>query len=94
MAKNTLAELKRRLQVGAQLVCLEHTLWPKHVGMDHTILTVKTNGYFYTSTRDTLSKRFWCDMPKAKDLQWIDANTFRVSLGHEHYKVMAFCTKE
>jgi hypothetical protein len=86
----TLADLKRRLQVGVHLICKEQTFLPQNVGMDQTIIKVQTNGYYCTSTRYPNSKRLWVDMPKASDLQWLDADTFKVNLGRGHHKVMAF----
>jgi hypothetical protein len=74
----TLADLKRKIVVGTELLCTIHYK-PKHEGHVRTVTKVQGNGFFFE--QEGSDGRFWSPYPKAADLEWLDDETFAVTAG-------------
>ena len=91
----TLADLKRRIVPGVRLRCISNTYRPM---LDGTIREVsRTQGNAFTWIQVESSgvgqKESWTYYPKARGLQWLDDNTFRLQLNEkrpEHTVTLAF----
>lgn len=67
-----LADLKRRIQPGAQLVCVDH--WKReYVGQVRTIIKAQGNGYSFRQGQDAIC---WSYYDKAKCFTFPDADTY------------------
>jgi hypothetical protein len=75
----TLADLRRRLQPGDRLKCLEHTRDPRHVGLVRLILKVQQDGVLYADA--TTGVRGYLMFPRAKDLVWLTDHVFQFNEG-------------
>jgi hypothetical protein len=75
----TLADLRRRLQPGDLLKCLEHTRNPQHVGTVRCILKVQQDSVL-TADAATRARRYLM-FPRAKDLVWLTDHVFQFNEG-------------
>lgn len=79
MEIKTLAALKRIIQPGVRLRCIENTYRPDLNGKDRTVTRVQTNGFYWRP--DEWAKRdSWTPYPKA-NLFTFEGDTFKFSLG-------------
>lgn len=91
----SLATLKRRIQVGTKLVCIQNTLRPVLDGEYREVIKVQTNGFWWRTAIMAPGKRAWTDYPKAAGITWMDETTVRLSLGttkdgREHFVELRF----
>lgn len=75
----TFADVKRRMVVGQRLFTVQNTYVTKLTGTTRTVTRVQGNGYWYRVDGD--SRDGFTPYPKAAAFTFIDANTFRMSLG-------------
>ncbi len=97
MAKHTVADLKRRIQVGTRLRCLQNTYVPTLTGTERTVTQIQSNGYWFHREGAGATPRAWMDFPKASQVTWLDADTFRIQLDSarpERYVELQFLPAE
>lgn len=76
----SLAALKRRMKVGAKLLCVENTKRPELNGRFREVVKVQTNSFAWVHDDDGGDKRSWTDYPKATGLMWLDEHTFKIDM--------------
>lgn len=76
----SLAALKRRMQVGKVLLCVENTKRPELNGRRREIVKVQGNSFAWVHEGEQESKRSWTDFPQAKGLTWLDEHTFKIDM--------------
>lgn len=86
----TLADIKRRIAVGTRLRCVENTLRPTLNGTDREVVRVLTIAFTWKQDNDPNPRPSWTHYPKASGVKVIDANTFALSLGGEHWVTLQF----
>lgn len=88
----TWADIKRRVQVGTVMECVENTLFPDLLnGSRRTITKVQTQAWrFDWNPNGGESQAAWLPFPAAKDVSIIDADTFQIALGPDHHLTLRF----
>lgn len=72
-----LAEIKRHIQVGSKVLCVENTYRPELNGRERTIVKTQTNAFVWS---DGVESRSWTRYPKASGVRSVDATTFDLNL--------------
>jgi hypothetical protein len=81
----SLAELKRTIQVGTRLRCIENTYRPELNGKTRIVTRIQTNGFWWKHEK-TDEHESWTHYPKAQ-LFTFDGDTFQFSLGRDEHSV-------
>ena len=74
----TLADLRRRIAVGMRLLCIENTYRPELNGRVREITRARASLFYWKNPGDAQDST--THLPKASELQWVDADTFRIDL--------------
>lgn len=75
----TLADIKKRLTVGRQMLCVQNTYRPDLNGTTRTITRVLTNQIVWVNTTGD-TRPSWTRWPSAKNFTFHDADTFSFKL--------------
>ena len=86
----TLADIKRRIAVGTRLKCVENTLRPVLNGTTREVKRVLTVAFTWSQEGEANLRDSWTHYPKASGVKVVDANTFKFTLGGEHWVTLQF----
>jgi hypothetical protein len=93
MTMTSFAAVKRRIQPGTRLLCVENTYRPELDGQERTVEKVQANGFWWT--RDGDERRNWTQYPAARDVTVLDADTWRFKLARtDGYVELRFLAEE
>ena len=79
----TLAALKRRIQVGTRLLCIENNKRPELSGKGREVIRCQGNAFVWRQDGD--NRDSWTWYPKAHELKWLDKDTFQIQMTPEFY---------
>lgn len=74
---NSLAALKRALEVGKVLKIVNHSR-NELIGTERTISLTQTNGYWFTQPGEEPPQRWWAAFPKASDFEFHEDGSFSI----------------
>ncbi len=85
----TLSDLKRTIQVGTRIRCIENTYRPELNGTMRTVVKVQGNAFVWRQDDQTDTRGSWTYYPKASDAEFDGTNTFKLALKSDgHYVKM------
>jgi hypothetical protein len=86
------ADVKRRLQIGTVLECVENTYRPELNGTRRIVTKVQGNAIRWRNTDEAPDARpSWTPFPPASNTAIVDADTFQLSLKRDgHYVRLRF----
>jgi len=80
----TLADIKRRIQPGVRLICVENTKRPELNGKERIITKVQTKAFVWIHADEDAkaAKGSWTNYAPARDVDILDENTFRMAIAN------------